>query len=303
MAQGKSPSRPAARPQKPQTAHATISARWLLAALALTVPAAALCTWAVFCLLFWQGSWQLLYHPTSTVTRNPSNIGLAYDPVSFSTANSYATTNSGVPQIQGWWIPATSARYTAIYLHDQTGNLGDTLDALAELHATGMNVFAFDYRGFGQSQFVHPSESSWNEDAASALEYLTGTRHIDTHSIVIVGSGLGADIALELAAAHSDSAGVVLESPIDSPVNIVFNDARAKLLPAHLLVRDRYDLSTPAGALHIPSLWLEREHETVETAVNSIFEKANAPKARVVLRADETLTQPIQSWLTNLGNK
>jgi pimeloyl-ACP methyl ester carboxylesterase len=296
MAQSKTPSKAVSHSQQSHPAHPTISGRWLLTALAISIPAAAFCTWAVFCLLFWQGSWQLLYHPTSTVSRTPSNIGLAFDTVSL------ATTDTGVPQIHGWWIPSPSARYNALYLHDQSGNLGYTLNMLAELHASGLNVLAFDYRGYGQSQFVHPSEKSWRLDATSALDYLVETRHIDRHSIVIVGSGLGANLALELAAAHPDLAGVVLQSPIDAPANVIFNDARSKLIPVRLLVRDRYDLNVSAPALRMPSLWLINAQDASLPAINLVFGRVNAQKTRVLLSADETIAHPLQSWLANLKN-
>jgi pimeloyl-ACP methyl ester carboxylesterase len=278
---------------KPQSnsapAPAVISGRWLLTALGLTIPAALLCTWAVFCLLFWQGSWQLLYHPTSAVTRTPSDVGIAYDRVSF------ATSNAGVAQIQGWWILASSAHYTALYLHDLAGNIGDTLNGIADLHASGMNVLVFDFRGYGQSQFEHPTEARWRQDATWALDYLTGTRHIDPHSIVIVGNGLGANLALQIAAAHPELAGVIIESPLDSPANVIFNDPRARLIPARLLVSDRYDLAAPAAALRIPSLWFAK---SANPAIDTAFEKVSAPKARP---ADQSSVELIRSWLANLG--
>lgn len=294
MAQSKSPSRSKSRPQQSQSPHATISARWLLTALGISFPAAALCTWAVFCLLFWQGSWQLLYHPASNVSRNPSNIGLAYDPVSFAAAD------TGVPQIQGWWIPAASARYTALYLHDQAGNLGDTLDSLAELHASGMNVLAFDYRGYGQSRFVRPSETNWQQDAAWALDYLTGTRHIDPHSVVIVGRGLGANLALEIAASHRELAGVVLDSPVAAPVDVIFNDTRARLVPARLLVHDRYDLAAPAATLRIPSLWLVSSASPAQATIDQIYGSVNAQKMRASVSGNQTFNPPLKVWLAGL---
>jgi hypothetical protein len=257
-------------------------------------------TWAAFCLLFWQGSWQLLYHPTSTVARTPASIGLAFDSVSF------ASNDAGVPQLQGWWIPSSTARYTVLHLHGQAGNLGDTLDALADLHASGLNILAFDYRGYGQSHFEHPSEARWLQDANWALEYLTGTRQIDPHSIVIVGSGLGANLALEVAAAHPELAAIVLESPRDSPANAIFNDARAKLLPAHLLVRDRYDLSAPAAALHVPSLWLlqnQISQQAPSPKVDLAFEKVIAQKSRMSVPADQSKSQLLKNWLDSVSVK
>ncbi len=233
-----------------------VSGRWLLLAVVGTLAAAAFCAWLALCLLFWQGSWQLLYHPAAAVERTPASAGLTFDPVAL------ATTEAGEPRLRGWWIPAApgaaASRFTVLFLHGQNGNLGDTVDALARLHAVGVNVLAFDYRGYGQSQFARPSEAHWRQDAEWALEYLEGTRHIDPGTIVLDGTGLGANLALEVAAGHPELAGVVLDAPVAAPVSAIFNDARARLVPAHLLVRDRYDLDAAAGAVRVPVLWLER---------------------------------------------
>jgi pimeloyl-ACP methyl ester carboxylesterase len=227
-----------------------VSPRWLVSALLFTLVVAVICAWVTLCILFWQGSWQLLYHPSAPITRTPANARLAFDAIGF------ATNPAGEPQLRGWWIPAApGARYTALYLHGADGNLGDTVSALARLHNAGMNVLAFDYRGYGQSHFEHPSESRFREDAEHAVEYLTGTRHVLAGSIVLVGKDLGANLALEVAAAHPELAGVVLEQPSEDPVSPIFSDPRSRLVPARLLVRDRYEPHTPASNLLIPSLW------------------------------------------------
>jgi pimeloyl-ACP methyl ester carboxylesterase len=232
----------------------TVSARWLISAAGIAVLAAALCAWGVLCLLFWQGSWQLLYHPTAAITKTPASVGAVFDPVAF------ATTDAGEPRLKGWWIPATAdaplSHLTVLYLHGQTGNLSDTVDALAQLHAAGVNVLAFDYRGYGQSRFEHPSEAHLREDAEWALAYLTGTRHIAANSIVIDGRDLGANVALEVAAVHQELAGVILEEPLIDPAGALFNDPRARMVPAHALVNDRYEVNAPATSLRIPSLWV-----------------------------------------------
>jgi pimeloyl-ACP methyl ester carboxylesterase len=284
----------------------TISGRWLLAAIAGVIPAAALCVWCALCLLFWQGSWQLLYHPAAPIASTPASAGLPFVPIGF------ATTGSGTPRLTGWWIPAAAgapfSRYTVLYLHSQDGNLGNTVDQLAQLHAAGPNVFAFDYRGYGQSRFAHPSEANWLEDASWALEYLTATRHIDPGAIVLVGSNLGANLALEFAAAHPELAGIVLEFPLDDPAGVIFADSRARLVPAHLLVHDRYDLATPAADLRIPSLWyLPFPHAQGKDSLPSnpeAFEKVSAPKIYVWLPASESTTRnfadEISRWLSQL---
>jgi len=278
-----------------------VSGRWLLSALALTISAAALCAWCTLCLLFWQGSWQLLYHPSAAVTRTPANVGLAFDSVAFEVSD------AGLPQIKGWWIPAEAGapyrRFTVVDLHGRQGNLSDTVDALAQLHAVGLNVLAFDYCGYGQSRFVRPSEAHWLEDAGSALQYLTATRHIDPSAIVLDGEGLGANLALEVAAAHSELAGVVLESPAQAPMNAIFLDPRAKLVPAHLLVRDRYDLDAAAAEVRVPVLWFAREGAAKQPEAYSRIE---ARKMLVWLGPQATSGKQFQDamrrWLDQLPN-
>jgi pimeloyl-ACP methyl ester carboxylesterase len=278
----------------------TVSGRWLLTAASLAILGAGACAWGALCLLFWQGSWQLLYHPVSAVTSTPASLGLAFDSVGF------ATTEAGEPQLKGWWIPAAAdARYgrdTVLYLHGQKGNLGDTVDELAALHDLGMNVLAFDYRGYGQSEFQRPSEARWREDAESALAYLTGTRHVAAGAIVVVGKELGANLALEIAAAHPELAGVVLESPMDEPVQLIFGDARARMVPAHGLVRDRFDSDGPATALKVPSLWFVRaggEHSGEPEA----FRQVAAAKMLVWLKAGSDkrdFADSLARWLDDL---
>jgi hypothetical protein len=251
----------------------------------------------------------LLYHPKSAVTRTPASVALAFDPVAF------ASTESGEPHLRGWWNPAAPdsryAKFTVLYLHGQDGNLGDSVDAIAALHTLGLNVFAFDYRGYGQSQFQRPNESRWREDTESALEYLKGTRHIAAGSIILDGKNLGANLALELAAAHPELAGVVLESPLDSPMSAIFNDPRARLVPAHLLVRDRFDAGHAAAALSIPSLWFIAPTAHSEIANQSEatpgYDHIAAQKMLVWLKPDRSpdmhLADSYSRWLDDLAAK
>jgi uncharacterized protein len=273
-----------AQPKHAPAPPPTVSARWLLTAASLALLASAACCWGALCFLFWQGSWQLLYHPTSAITQTPASVGLAYNPVEF------ATTEAGQPRLAGWWIPAAPdarySRYTVLYLHGQNGNLSNTLDDLTALHKVGVSILAFDYRGYGQSQFAHPSEAAWREDTEWALEYLTATRHIAANTIVIDGKDLGANLALEVGAQHPELGGVVLNSPLDSPLSAIFNDPRAHLVPAHLLVRDRFDVDAPATALRIPSLWFFQPAPPGRTGPNkkpAAFLEATAPKMLVWL--------------------
>jgi uncharacterized protein len=289
---------------RPRTTPApTVSGRWLLTAVGAALLGAAVCAWGALCLLFWQGSWQLLYHPTSAVTRTPASVGLAFDAVRF------ATSEAGTPRLKGWWIPAAGARYerhTVLFLHGENGNLGDTVDELAVLHELGLNVLAFDYRGYGQSEFQRPSEQRWREDAESAVAYLTGTRHVAADTIVLDGKELGANLALEIAAAHPELAGVVVEEPIDAPLQAIFGDSRVRMVPAHALVRDRWDEDTAAAGLKVRSLWFAQGSSAGKSGAPEAYGKDPEEKMLVWLKNGpdkKGFADSLGRWLDDLPVK
>jgi pimeloyl-ACP methyl ester carboxylesterase len=287
--------------RSPSAPPPTVSGRWLLMAASIAIVTAGVCAWGTLCLLFWQGSWQLLYHPTAAVTRTPASVGLAFDPVGF------AATEAGEPRLKGWWVAGDhGSRYTAIYLHGADGNLGDTVDALIPLHGAGLNVFAFDYRGYGNSKFERPSEAHWREDAESAIAYLTNTRHVPAGSLVLFGRGLGANLALEVAAAHPELAGLVLDEPLAAPADAIYGDPRARLVPAHLLARDRWDSNSAATSLRIPSSWFYRTHANGRAQQNSqeTYRLVTARKEQVWLTespsAIEDYSAALSRWVDDL---
>ncbi len=275
-----------------------VSPRWIAAAFCIAVAGAALCVWAALCLIFWLGSWQLLYHPKTAIAQTPASAGLPFDSIDF------ATTEAGQPQLQGWWIPGPSeSRLTAIYLHGAQGNIGDAVAAITPLHDAKLNLLVFDYRGYGASRFERPSEKHWREDAESAIRYVTETRHIPGGSIVLAGSGLGANLALEVAAVHPEIAGVVLDDPAESPEAVVFRDRRARFVPAHLLVQDRWDVLVAAAALHIPSLWFESQMGS-HGVTNKAYDEVDARKVRVWttdLARSKDYEEAVSRWLDKLG--
>jgi pimeloyl-ACP methyl ester carboxylesterase len=254
-----------------------VSPRWLLTALALTLLAAALCGYSALCLLFYQGQWQLLFHPSRNLSATPAS---PYEEIHFD------VTDAGQPQLDGWWIPAApESKYvttTVLYLHDASGSLSDTVSALATLHALGVNVFAFDYRGFGRSAGAHPTEHLATEDSTAAWTYLTDTRHIPTRNVIVFGDGAGATFAAHLDAEFAP-AGVILEDPIPPARQIFESDARARILPLWLLQNKALDPAAGLARSHTPLLFLDVRGDTSRT--RALFETAPYPKQYYDLRA------------------
>jgi uncharacterized protein len=230
------------------------SARWLISGLLATLAFAVLCVYLTFCLLFWQGQWQLIFKPSRSVTHTPATADLHYDNISF------GATETGVLELRGWWVPAEPgahfAQDTMLVMHDGTGSLTGTVPQVAALHSIGINVFVFDYRGFGESVQLHPSEASTQHDAEAAWEYLTGTRHLPPSRIALDGVGLGAAIAAEIARRHPETPALILENPSPPVLELLQFDSRTHLLPLHWLVHDRFDIRATLTNVKAPTLVL-----------------------------------------------
>jgi pimeloyl-ACP methyl ester carboxylesterase len=296
---------------QPPSAFPNVSPRWLLKAAAIALLAALAFAWLTLCLLYWQGSWQLLYHPKSEITRTPASAGLAFEAINFAAAE------TGQPQLTGWWLPTPTASRTVLYLHGADGNLSDTVETLAALRQQNLTIFAIDYRGYGKSLPMqsagHPNEKQLRQDAEWALTWLTLTRNIPAKSIVVYGSGLGANIAAELAADHSELAGVILDHPSADPLAPVFNDPRSHLVPAHRLVKDQYDLFGAATHLKLPSLWLlpqgkdrnEDKSRLWITPVGPVYDRVPGQKMVVWVAqpatADLHFSETLHRWLDDLN--
>ena len=291
--------------RQPRSAFPDVSPRWLASAGAIVVLGALACAWLTLCLLYWQGSWQLLYHPRAPITRTPASLDLPYEPIHF------ATTETGKTQLTGWWIPAgdsspdSAPRWIVLYLHGADGNLSDTLETLAALHRHNLTVLAVDYRGYGQSDPLRPNERQLRQDAEWSLTYLTLIRHIAPANILIYGTGLGANLAAQLASDHGELPGVILDQPLQQPMAPVFNDPRSRLVPARWLVADRFDLTAPSGRLQIPSLWLEAQSPAPATAqVPAAYGAVHVAKTLVWLRpptcADPHFAEALHRWLDDL---
>src|ERR1700761_8407682 len=131
------------QPTPRNTTPELVDPRWVLKALAVVLAVALLCAWGTLCLLWYQGQWQLVLHPSRTVTATPASIGLNFTELHF------ADDATGVPQLDGWLIPASANAPTALFLHSADGSIADSLPRALTLHNAGLNVLLFDFRGYG----------------------------------------------------------------------------------------------------------------------------------------------------------
>lgn len=270
MAPGKSRSNtpPGKNSDKAAQRHGAISAHspdkvepvWLLKAAGAVLVAALICGYLTACLLFYQGQWQFVLHPGRSKPAPGTIAGIPFEPVRF------GVDESGTPQLTGWWIPvAPNSRYAAetiLYLPSGDGSLVDAQPTLSALHSLGINIFAFDYRGYGQSAATHPDERRMKQDTASAWKYLTTSRALPAARIIPFGEGVGASLAANLASIQGQIPGVILRSPRFDLTSAVSQDPRVHLLPVRLLFHDTFDIRSAAASLKATKLFLLPENSS-----------------------------------------
>ena len=123
-----------------------------------------------------------------------------------------------------------------------------TQEQLKALWTLGYNVFAFDYRGFGDNA-GEPTEEGIYADAIAAHAYLVERERVRASRIILAGRSLGSAVAVEMAM-KLPSAGLLLFSPIDS-----LPSAASRVYPwapARWLSRYRFDSAAKAKSIDVP---------------------------------------------------
>ncbi|MCX7826150.1 MAG: alpha/beta hydrolase, partial [Verrucomicrobiae bacterium] len=220
--------------------------------------------------------WRSIYFPMQRMLTTPAEAGLVFEDVNF-------TASDGV-KLHGWHLPRTDAKLTVLVCHGNAGNISDRIDKLAIFHSLGVNVFIFDYRGYGRSRGI-PSEQGTYRDALAAYAWLRSEKKAQPKQIVLYGESLGCAVAVEVAT-QRDVGGVVLESGftnVPDMARVIY-----PIIPLHLACRYRYDSLAKIGRLKAPLLILHSpDDEIVPFAQGErLFAAAPEPKRFVRLRGD-----------------
>lgn len=220
----------------------------------------------------------LIYVPDRRLETTPRSEGLAYEDVRFPASDG--------TMLHGWLIPAPGAKFTLLWCHGNAGNISHRVDNAKYLHRLlKINVFLFDYRGYGASagSLSDLSEEATYRDAEGALAFLKAWPELAQTRLVYFGRSLGAAIALELAR-RQPPAGLILETPFTSIPDM----ARVALpfLPIGGLLTTRYDSLGKIGEIRVPLLVLHGDRDDVIPFEQGrrLFEAANPPKTFYTIR-------------------
>src|SRR5688572_26422752 len=108
----------------------------------------------------WYTQANIIFQPSRVVDVTPGDSGVKYDKVSIPLNGD---------RLAGWWVPSEDPQArTLLYLHGNAGNVSANAAHVLRLRRTGLNVFIFDYRGYGDSTGGPPREALVYEDAERA---------------------------------------------------------------------------------------------------------------------------------------
>jgi fermentation-respiration switch protein FrsA (DUF1100 family) len=224
---------------------------------------------------------RLTFFPSAGETETPKSIGLEYEAVSMRTADGET--------IAAWWMPHEAARADIVYFHGNGGNLSIWLPILAGVQASGLNVLAFDYRGYGRST-GSPTEKGLYRDADAVLAELAGLRQRESAAgttvrrpIIYWGRSLGGPVAA-YATTVARPDGLILESTFPEKRAVLGRQLVLRTLD--LLASFRFETADMLRGFDRPTLVMHGDSDSVVpyAAGRALFERLSEPKRFVTLQ-------------------
>ena len=237
---------------------------------------------------------------TAPLSPNPGEFDVEYESVEFRGPDQHS--------LHGWWLPCSPDASTLIFCHGNRGNLSDRTQSCLLYRRLGLNVFAFDYRGYGRSQ-GRATEKGLYQDAQAAWRYVRDERGIAASDIVLLGRSLGGGVASHLAL-HAQPAAVVIESTFTSIPDLAREHFRN--LPRVGLGRMRFNNLERVAQIASP---LQIFHSTEDAVIGFHHAEALAAAAECTLvpirgahsgghiESGDLYTQPLIEFLRECGLK
>ncbi len=226
---------------------------------------------------------------------HPEKFGLDVEDIYFDTSDDV--------RLHGWLVQSDTAVATVLWCHGNAGNISDRLDNLARLAETPLNVFIFDYRGYGRSTGV-PAESGVYLDAEAAYDYLISERRVKPSRLIIFGRSLGGAVAADLATKRA-SAGLVLESTFTSAADMA--KGLIPFVPLDWIIKTKFETERKVPLIQVPVLAIHGDADEIVPfdLGKKVFDTANQPKSFYTIKGaghNDTYVVGGQEYFRRLQN-
>ncbi|MDP8239494.1 MAG: alpha/beta hydrolase [Candidatus Hatepunaea meridiana] len=172
---------------------------------------------------------------------------------------------------------------TILYCHGNKYNIDEYWDRVMWLYQLGVNVFIFDYRGFGLSE-GESSEEGLFRDGEAAVNFLESVAMTD--SLCLYGYSLGNVVSIHLAASTVNPICLISEAPFAS-ANSLTQGSSILDIPARWLTESEFDNAETVKNITTPFLLLHgTDDDFVRYRDNGriVFENAPEPKSLVIIQ-------------------
>jgi|GEM_PF-3196817 len=117
--------------------------------------------------------------------------------------------------LYGYWLASNGERsgMTILFFGGNNDSMDDIWEKIVVLYDLGVNIFVFDYRGFGMSGGERSLEGL-QADGLTALSLTLAREEVDQDSIIFYSYSIGNSVAFKLAAEHFNPFSIVAESPL-----------------------------------------------------------------------------------------
>lgn len=200
----------------------------------------------------------------------------------------FRSAETGEPtRLHGLWAPHEGFERrpdapVMLYLHGARFNVVGSAFRMRRMQELGFSVLAIDYRGFGKSTNILPSEAMAYEDARAAWAWLA-ERYPDRPRYIF-GHSLGGAIAIDLATHATDEAGTLVEGAFTSIPDVV-RSFRWGWLPVGPLISQRFEAVERVGRIGSPLLVVHGGQDSLipHALGRRLFEAAQGRKAFVLV--------------------
>ena len=209
-----------------------------------------------------------IYYPEASFETVPSDWQVTYEDVYFDAEDH--------TRLHGWFFPLPGNAPVILFCHGNAGNISHRLDNVKHLLDQGIQVFIFDYRGYGKSE-GRPSEKGLYQDGLAAYDFLVKRKHIAAQRIVPFGRSLGAGVAVEIAL-RREVRSLIIESAFTSTKEMAKTMFLFKplsyFLPAH------YNNLEKLGRVSFPKLVIHGEYDEIVpfSMGQNLYDSARPPK-------------------------